>query len=306
MSVATPFAQAASLLFCQARAIVLGFLELCRLLFVPLSLRRPRVDGCTFYEGTVRHTRLAPAKHSFSYPVRYCLIDLDEPPAAYPPYVAHQLAAGKRLDANEARALSGCKGRVRVLLLPASAGFEENPIVVYYCYDADDDQTLRCCLAEVTNTPWGDRVAFPFAPKGDTMPKPMHVSPMQDMASSWTLVATIPDDELRVSVACRHPTLGSFFVATLEAHAVPALVDPEWWGLFMAHRVAIWIYYHALLLIARKGVAFLPHPKGVVGSDYREEVRTKNVAMGWSACPVLGASPERPIVWHDATNFPWA
>mmetsp|Transcript_10782 Transcript_10782/g.27726 ORF Transcript_10782/g.27726 Transcript_10782/m.27726 type:complete len:303 (-) Transcript_10782:381-1289(-) len=293
--------QAFSLLWCQIRALLLGFIEVCLLLVVPSSLRSAGDQDCKFYEGTVQHIRLAPAKHSFSYAVRYCLVDLDVPSPSS--YAVSQLAAGGRMTASEARALSGCTGRVKVLLLPSSAGYEQNPIVVYFCYD--DADILRCCLAEVTNTPWADRVVFPFAPMGDTLPKPMHVSPLQDMQSSWTMRATQPGEKLYVEVAVKHPILGSFFVATLHASSVTSVRDPRWWGLFMAHRVAIWIYWHAMLLMLRKGLSFLSHPKSVPGSDYRETVKARNLAQGWSACPILGRE-ERPIVWHDATTFPWA
>ena len=68
---------------------------------------------------------------------------------------------------------------------PWSFGYVQHPISVYYCYkgrgpddDDDDDgggggagagggfeggrysrETLETCVAEVTNTPWGERVA---------------------------------------------------------------------------------------------------------------------------------------------------
>jgi len=303
--------QAASLFYCQWRAVLLGLFELCRLLLVPIALRRTTVDDrCTFLEGTVRHMRFAPARHSFSYSARYCLVDLDDAPGVSSAYGSRQPSAGGRMTASEARALSGCDGKVRALLLPSSAGYEQNPIVVYYCYDKSG--ALRCCLSEVTNTPWNDRVAFPFAPSGDELPKPLHVSPLQDMQSAWTMKATAPGESMHVSVAVKHPELGAFFVATLDLQAVAPPTDPEWWGLFMAHKVAAWIYWHALLLIVRKGVAFLPHPKSALGAaDYRDAVQAKNAANGWSACPLAAPSArgrpiERPIVWYDATDFPWA
>jgi len=141
-----------------------------------LGLRDPADSACAceFYEGVVHHLRTKPKRHSLTYRVRYCLVDLD---AARPPACcAAQLE--DRLTAAQARSESGYDGKVLLLLLPGSAGFEENPIVVYYCHDAAG--ALRCCLAEVTNTPWGDRVRFAFAPSGDELPKAMHVSPLQD------------------------------------------------------------------------------------------------------------------------------
>lgn len=40
-------------------------------------------------------------------------------------------------------------------------------------------------IAEVTNTPWGDRVRFAFDPAGDQSPKALHVSPFMDMGNTW-------------------------------------------------------------------------------------------------------------------------
>jgi len=92
-----------SLLYNVCRAVVLAVLEALRLYVAPF--RRPTPPpGCVFYEGTVMHTRRAPERHSFSYPVRYCLVEItDDSPAS--PYVASLLASGERLTSAQARAL---------------------------------------------------------------------------------------------------------------------------------------------------------------------------------------------------------
>ena len=74
-------------------------------------------------------------------------------------------------------------GKVELLTHVRSAGYEQNPISVYYCHDIDGE--LRRCIAEVTNTPWAQRTVFAFEPSGDTVPKSLHVSPFQDMTSTW-------------------------------------------------------------------------------------------------------------------------
>ena len=67
------------------------------------------------------------------------------------------------------------------------------------------------------------------------MPKPMHVSPLQDMRSTYYLRATAPADKLHVTVACKHPELGNFFCATLDARKVD-VADDERWAWLMPHR----------------------------------------------------------------------
>jgi len=295
-----------SLLYDVARGILLALIQAVRLYILPRTA--PSTEGCVFYEGVVMHSRKAPAKHSFLYQVRYCLVDVTDVPKS--PYVASLLAAGKRMSLAEAQRLSGCNGQVRALLMPESAGFEENPICVYYCYDEADE--LRCCIAEVTNTPWGDRVAFPFNPSGDSLPKPLHVSPLQDMQSSWALRTAPPGEKLHVRVdVTAHPTLGDFFVATLELDAAPAerVGDADRWGYLMPHRVAWWIYWHAAVLLVRKGLAFNFHPKSSAGLDYRLAPSRKAAQQGWPACPVLAERDARdtgrPFVWKDTMEALW-
>lgn len=74
-------------------------------------------------------------------------------------------------------------GQVLLLTTPFSAGYTQNPISVYYCKGREG--TLQVCIAEVTNTPWGQRVTFLFRPEGQDVPKAMHVSPLMDMESTW-------------------------------------------------------------------------------------------------------------------------
>ena len=280
------------------------------LVFKPFRTKT-NTDGVIFYEGEVVHSRNKPTKHFFRYTVKYIVVDVPEDGAApASEYAARQLKAGVRMSATEARALCGIRGRgrVRALVLPESAGYEQNPICVYYCYDEAGEE-LECCIAEVTNTPWGDRVAFPFAATGDQLPKPLHVSPLQDMESSWGLRATAPAETLHVRVdVLAHPAFGNFFVAILDARALPGVDDPEWWAFFMPHKVALWIYWHAAVLLARKGLSFYGHPKSSgAAEDYREAPKRKSAEQGWKACPVLAGSPagSRPMVWTDATQYPW-
>jgi DUF1365 family protein len=56
------------------------------------------------------------------------------------------------------------------------------------------------CVAEVTNTPWGERVVFNFDPAGQRVPKALHVSPFMDMLGDWDLSATHPGAEMALHV----------------------------------------------------------------------------------------------------------
>mmetsp|Transcript_21522 Transcript_21522/g.41963 ORF Transcript_21522/g.41963 Transcript_21522/m.41963 type:complete len:328 (+) Transcript_21522:122-1105(+) len=288
-----------------------AFLHVLRLalFFIPRqrAAHADRAAVCSFYEGKVVHTRRAPMNHRFEYDVRYCLVDLD---AAKPPACCVGQLEG-RLSAAEARAFTRTEGNVQLLLLPASAGYDQNPICVYYCHSAAGE--LCCCIAEVTNTPWGDRVRFAFDPRGDVLPKPMHVSPLQDMNASWSLRSSKPSETLSLQVACKHPALGNFFTATLSARRTRAPADSQRWALLMPHKVSVWIYYHAALLLWR-GLPFLGHPKYEDRDEYKRRAVERAKQHSRLECPALGrgqrvgadAAPDLcPFAWSDATIYPW-
>ena len=127
-------------------------------------------------------------------------------------------------------------------------------------------------IVEVTNTPWGERVRFLVDSKGGRVSKCLHVSPLMDMRSDWTVVAPPPTDTLRLSVSCHHDDMGSFFhasfVATLDSTRAGATNEAGglrvlWRYGFQPQRVAVWIYVHAVRLLL-KGVPFYAPPWEVV------------------------------------------
>ena len=279
---------------------------------------------CWWVEGRVTHVRRKPVRHAFGYDVRLALIDLDAPPRWFVEQQQKQKKQKKQgehpyLSAGEARAFSGTSGRVLLLTLPAAAGYAQNPISVYYCYDDEGAEEkeeerkeerkeeqqprprsppLRRCIAEVTNTPWGERVSFVFDPRGTSVPKSLHVSPFMDMRNVWLLKASDPLQALHggggggggegadasssssssrvvLSVLVDHPVLGRYFdaqfVGKVEEEARGGANDYNdgrsersglvklWRYGFLPQRVSAWIYAHAVLL-ALKGVRVQPKP----------------------------------------------
>lgn len=136
----------------------------------------PREEGVTFFEGHVMHIRRAPVLNKFTYPVRICMISLDRPPSWF------KQQSRDHLSANEARTFAGTRGKVDLLTSPMTSGYTQNPISVYYCYKPGDEEVDRC-IAEVTNTPWNERVRFCFdSLRGFArVSKSLHVSPFMDM-----------------------------------------------------------------------------------------------------------------------------
>jgi hypothetical protein len=86
-------------------------------------------------------------------------------------------------------------------------GYHQNPISVYYCYSAGGE--LAICIAEVTNTPWGERVRFLFNPELDVVPKSLHVSPFIDMNRCWQLEASDPCQKILPGAGARQGSDGA-------------------------------------------------------------------------------------------------
>ncbi|CAN1249177.1 hypothetical protein LINPERPRIM_LOCUS7026 [Linum perenne] len=151
--------------------------------FVPRGGAQDRhTNSVSFYQGIVWHERRRPVHHSFRYPVRYALFDLDNSSHLPPDH----------LSADEARHAANTTGSVFLLTVPPSVGYEQNPLSLYYCYDGDGSHpNLTKCVAEVTNTPWGERVAFVFNPSSDCVAKPLHVSPFMALQLWWKNVKFI-------------------------------------------------------------------------------------------------------------------
>lgn len=173
------------------------------------------------YEGTVRHTRLRPVHHDFSYRVYYGLFDIDELDAldrrlrwlsvgrfnlfSFHP-ADHGVADGSPLrpwvESTLAEAgldLEG--GRIMLLAMPRILGYVFNPLSIWYCYGPEGD--LRAVIHEVRNT-FGDRHSYvvPVEREGlrHRFGKEMHVSPFNAMDQTYSFTVNAPGSRLAVSI----------------------------------------------------------------------------------------------------------
>ena len=234
-------------------------------------------EGVVFYEGVVEHVRAKPVTNAFKYKVRVCMINLDDPPKWW----SHS-SNEKQLSLTPDYIRAECKtrGPVKLLTIPSCCGYNQNPISIYYAYEDKEATVLKQCMAEVTNTPWGEKVIFSFDPDmKEAFPKSLHVSPFMDMQNTWKISTAAPTSEagLRVDIYVKHPDYGSYFWARLKAkeskHKASRSEEADLKTLlkygYMPHRVAMWIYWQAVILLW-KGVPFHLHPSL---ESYKQKVK---------------------------------
>jgi DUF1365 family protein len=239
------------------------------------------------YEGWVWHRRRLKVSHRFRYRVAYLYLDLDELDAAFPQswwcstrrlaplwFRRADYLGGERQPLRQAvdaflaeHGRRDLAGPVRLLTQPRYFGFVINPVSFYFCHAASGQ--LGAVIAEVTNTPWGERRAYLLTPRdgrwldGPTRPvgKQMHVSPFLPMGMEYRCRIRPPGARLRLQIANyragrRAFSAGLFLRRRPWPRGGPAPL--LWRAPLMTHRIAVGIYAQALRLWW-KGAPYYPH-----------------------------------------------
>jgi DUF1365 family protein len=195
------------------------------------------------YEGTIRHRRFAVREHAFKLRIALAYADLHAPPPGdYLGHGAVEELLGTDIDA------------IRLLTMPRSLGVGFNPVSFYYAFDAAGE--LLGLIAEVTNTPWGERHAYALPAGGGSVGKDLHVSPFMGMDHEYDVRATVPAETASVHIESRRDGLLAFD-ATLNLKRRPYSRRRL---LGASLRTLALIYSHAVLL-KLKGVPIHPHPR---------------------------------------------
>jgi len=246
------------------------------------------------YEGIVRHRRSRPARHAFRYPLFMVYLDLAELPTVFagrwlwstngpaPAWFRRRDFHGDPAvpltdavrDTVAARTGARPAGPIRLLTHLRYFGYSFNPVSFYYCYDAAATR-VDAIVAEITNTPWGERRAYVLPREtGDgkretvmrfRFEKRFHVSPFMPMDQRYDWRFSEPGRKLGVHME-NFDQSGKLFDATLSLtrHEIsgPALAALLLRYPLMTLRVVTAIHWNALRLWL-KGNSFHPHPARV-------------------------------------------
>lgn len=191
------------------------------------------------YKGRVEHVRRTPRGHAFGYALQLLFLDLDELEDVFAgrwlwSVERPNIASFRRRDylGDPERPLDQAvreqasrelgrelRGPVRVLTSLRTLGYVFNPVSFYYCFSAGNPDELEAVVAEITNTPWGERHSYVVdaraagassgasetaAGKGlgadfeATFPKAFHISPFFGMQQVYRWRFSAPGSDLRV------------------------------------------------------------------------------------------------------------
>jgi DUF1365 family protein len=250
------------------------------------------VNSC-LYEGSVRHRRAGVVKDEFHYPLFMAYLDLDELPGCFDGawlWSARRPAPAwfRRADylgdpcvplADAVRALvkerTGVRpqGPIRLLTHLRYFGKCFNPVSFYYCFDESGERVVAV-VADVTNTPWGERYAYVMeasdpADHGTVtvmraqFDKRLHVSPLMGMDQSYDWRVTVPGEQLLVHIESGRKQ-AKVFDATLSLRR-RAMTPRSLRAVLIRYplitlRIVTRIYTHALRLKLR-GARYFPHPE---------------------------------------------
>ncbi len=243
------------------------------------------------YEGQVRHRRYTPKTHKFKYKLFYVYLDLDELDSVFEKrwfwsikkpaiarfkrgdYLGDKNIPLKQavLDRVEQETGKRPEGPVRLLTHLRYFGYVFNPVSFYYCYDKSDNK-IETIVAEITNTPWGERHSYVLSLTDDMqknthmkfdIKKEFHISPFMQMDMLYDWRFTSPTELLTVHMN-NYSDNKKVFDATLSLEKKPMTARNCSRVLtlfpFMTLKVISGIYWEALRLFIKR-TPFHAHPE---------------------------------------------
>lgn len=240
------------------------------------------------YIGSVIHHRYAPKKHQFSYKLFLSYLDLDELDDFFSKSKLWSLerfnfVSFKRSNyhGDKARPLKeevlntveekiGHRpdGPVRLLTNLSFFGYCFNSVSFYYCFKKDGEQ-LDALMAEIENTPWGERYCYVFSSdhlEDETLRvklnKEFHISPFFPMEMKYLWNFSLPKDKLSIKMESLNKGQRVFFAGldmVKEDVSTHSLNNVFLKHPVMTFKMIVGIYLQAFILWLKR-VPFYEHP----------------------------------------------
>jgi len=249
------------------------------------------MNSCLYF-GEVSHHRKSPKKHDLQYQVYMAHLFLEEIDQVfnnrwfwsvnrsnlgsfvrsdYHRPKVDDLSSAVRQTMSEQLGRE-CTGPVSIITHLRTFGYCFNPVSFYFLWNEEKSQPVAL-MAEITNTPWGERYARCFEwMSGDKdarsdyeFHKEFHVSPFIGMDVEYDWRFRQPTENFQADMLLREKG-NLFFTAHLKMKRRPIDAKNLAWALIrfplMTLNVTRAIYWNALLL-RLKGCPFFSHPKNL-------------------------------------------